>query len=64
MNENNLTLSIRDLKNIRTQIMKSEDGKFGDSEYGKVYKEDKSSSIKLLTDLIDVVRVRNGIVDE
>ena len=64
MNENNLTLSIRDLKNIRTQIMKSEDGKFKDSEYGKIYKEDKSSSIKLLTDLIDVVRVRNGIVYE
>ena len=31
MNENNLTLSIRDLKEIREKIMKSEDGTFKDS---------------------------------
>lgn len=62
MNENNLTLSIRDLKEIREKIMKSEDGTFKDSEYGKLYKVDKVTSMKLLTDLIDVVRVRNGIV--
>lgn len=62
MNENNLTLSIRDLKEIREKIMKSEDGTFKDSKYGKLYKVDKVTSMKLLTDLIDVVRVRNGIV--
>jgi hypothetical protein len=59
MNENNLTISVRDLKEIRKQIINSE-GVF--KEKDKVYKVDKDNSVELLTDLIDVVRVRNGII--
>lgn len=61
MNENNLTLSVRDLKEIRDKIQKSNNGiiDIGDKRY---LIKDKENSVELLTNLIDVVRVRNGII--
>ena len=61
MNENNLTLSVRDLKEIRDKIQKSNNGIIdtGDKRY---LIKDKENSVELLTNLIDVVRVRNGII--
>lgn len=61
MNENNLTLSVRDLKEIRDKIQKSNNGiiNIGDKHY---LIKDKENSVELLTNLIDVVRVRNGII--
>lgn len=61
MNENNLTLSVRDLKEIRDKIQKSNNDiiNIGDKRY---LIKDKENSVELLTNLIDVVRVRNGII--
>lgn len=61
MNENNLTLSVRDLKEIKDKIQKSNNDIIDVN--GKLYMiKDKENSVELLTNLIDVVRVRNGII--
>lgn len=61
MNENNLTISVRDLKEIKDKIQKSNNGIIDIDDKRYIIK-DKNSSIELLTNIIDVVRVRNGII--
>jgi hypothetical protein len=60
MNENNLTIYMRDLKEIRSRINKSTDGKF--TFNGKDYPCDKEKSSEMITNLIDIIRQRNGII--
>jgi hypothetical protein len=62
MNEDNLNISVRDLKKIRKDIMESKDGIIfiGDRPYD--VSRDKKASEHMLTILIDVIRVRNGII--
>lgn len=59
MNENNLTIYMRDLKEIRSRINKSTDGKF--TFNGKDYPCSEESA-EMITNLIDIIRQRNGII--
>ena len=60
MDENNLYISIRELRNIRSIIEKSDDDKFRIK--GKDYPCNKEASIEMLNNLIDIIRVKNGLL--
>lgn len=61
MNENNLNISIRELKEIKNTIIKSNSNtRFRYKE--KDYSCDKRRSIEVIDNLIDIVRRKNGVI--